>query len=107
MSRFFLHSICNLLLEDHSLLPCSLLSVEDASRPSHVCTETLILGCCSYVGTEDGKPFVFVSSIWDDQPKPLVAGDELFISYMANTPPLTAFLNLGFVPEELLAPALN
>ena len=85
----------------------ALLSVQDASRPSHVCTESLILGCCSYVGTEDGKPFVFVSSIWDDQPRPLVAGDELFISYMANTPPLTAFLNLGFVPEELLAPALN
>lgn len=60
------------------------------------------LGCCSYVGTEDGKPFVFVSSIWDDQPRPLAAGDELFISYMASTPPLTAFLNLGFVPEELL-----
>lgn len=65
---------------------------------------TLGLGCCSYVGTEDGKPFVFVSSIWDDQPKPLAAGDELFISYMASTPPLTAFLNLGFVPEELLTP---
>ena len=62
------------------------------------------LGCCSYVGTEDGKPFVFVSSIWDDQPKPLAAGDEVFISYMASTPPLTAFLNLGFVPEELLMP---
>ncbi|KAL3144812.1 hypothetical protein ABBQ38_001921 [Trebouxia sp. C0009 RCD-2024] len=61
----------------------------------------------SYVGTEDGKPFVFVSSIWDDQPRPLAVGDELFISYMANTPPLTAFLNLGFVPEELLAPPLR
>ena len=45
---------------------------------------------------------MFVSSVWDDEARPLAAGDELFISYMAATPPLTAFLNLGFVPEELL-----
>lgn len=79
------------------------LSVAHASRPSALISH-LRLGCCSYVGTEDGKAFVFVSSIWDDQPRPLTAGDELFISYMASTPPLTAFLNLGFVPEELLDP---
>ena len=65
----------------------------------------MILCCvlCSYTGVEDGRHFVFVSSIWDDEPRPLKAGDEVFISYMASTPPLTAFLNLGFVPEELLA----
>ncbi len=51
----------------------------------------------------DGRPFVSVSSVWDDAQHPLKAGDEVFISYMANTPPVTAFLNLGFVPEELLA----
>lgn len=45
---------------------------------------------------------MFVSSVWDDEARPLAAGDELFISYLAATPPLTAFLNLGFVPEELL-----
>ena len=61
-----------------------------------------VVCCCSYLGADDGKPFVFVSSIWDDEPRPLAAGEELFISYMANTPPLTAFLNLGFVPDELL-----
>lgn len=59
--------------------------------------------CCSYTGTEDSRPFVFVSSVWDNEPRPLATGDELFISYMAATPPLTAFLNLGFVPEELLS----
>lgn len=59
--------------------------------------------CRSYNGAEDGRPFVFVSSIWDNRPRSLAAGDELFISYMASTPPLTAFLNLGFVPEELLS----
>ncbi|KAL0023407.1 hypothetical protein WJX79_006595 [Trebouxia sp. C0005] len=57
----------------------------------------------SYTGTEDSRPFVFVSSVWDNEPRPLATGDELFISYMAATPPLTAFLNLGFVPEELLS----
>ena len=62
---------------------------------------------CSYTGANDGRPFVFVSSVWDSEPRPLKANDEVFISYMANTPPVTAFLNLGFVPEELLAQGLQ
>ena len=60
---------------------------------------------CSYTVVIDGRPFVFVSSVWDDAPRPLKAGDEVFISYMANTPAVTAFLNLGFIPEELLTHA--
>lgn len=30
------------------------------------------------------------------------AGEEVFISYVARTDPMTAYLSFGFVPEELL-----
>lgn len=46
--------------------------------------------------------YAVVSSSWQGQQRPLNVGDELYINYDPNTPPLPAFLSFGFVPEELM-----
>ena len=51
---------------------------------------------------EDGSVNVTVPARWGDAPREVAAGEEVFISYVARTDPLTAFLSFGFVPEELL-----
>jgi len=51
----------------------------------------------------DGQPVSCITSCHNGQPSELLAGDELFISYMARCSPLEAFLNFGFVPPELMS----
>mmetsp|Transcript_13655 Transcript_13655/g.29295 ORF Transcript_13655/g.29295 Transcript_13655/m.29295 type:complete len:105 (+) Transcript_13655:890-1204(+) len=56
-----------------------------------------------HAASSGGQVLVYVTSAQDDKLVPLSAGDELCTSYVAaGTPPLTAFLNFGYVPPELL-----
>lgn len=118
MSSMALHTACQLTTLSRSAR--AITSVHHADivkiltwRHLLPCASIVALGLmgvvmsCSYTGVNDGRQFVFVSSVWDDTPRPLKAGDEIFISYMANTPPVTALLNLGFVPEELVMQSLQ
>lgn len=45
---------------------------------------------------------VWVANSLEGQVRPLRAGQELYITYVANCSPLQAWLNFGFVPPELL-----
>jgi len=63
--------------------------------------------------TEQGQfiHLVFIASEFDDQPRPLLAGDEVFVSYTHSVKatgqaadPTSLFLQFGFVPDDLLAP---
>lgn len=51
---------------------------------------------------EDGSVRMYVPALWDDEPREVKAGEEVLISYVARTDPMTAYLSFGFIPEELL-----
>lgn len=52
----------------------------------------------------DGDAVMLITSSYNGTPLPLQAGQELFISYSCSTSctPLSAFMNFGFVPPEVL-----
>eukprot|EP00241_Pyramimonas_parkeae_P012851 CAMPEP_0114228826 /NCGR_PEP_ID=MMETSP0058-20121206/2564_1 /TAXON_ID=36894 /ORGANISM="Pyramimonas parkeae, CCMP726" /LENGTH=301 /DNA_ID=CAMNT_0001339827 /DNA_START=310 /DNA_END=1216 /DNA_ORIENTATION=- len=59
----------------------------------------------SFIWTEendDAQAVFAVWSAWDDKPRPLKAGEELYVDYkMGGLSPLDVFLSHGFVPDEL------
>lgn len=56
-------------------------------------------------GEQEEEVYAFVESSFGGRPLALAAGDEVYISYVAsNAAAKQAFLNLGFVPPELLRP---
>ncbi|KXZ46517.1 hypothetical protein GPECTOR_43g954 [Gonium pectorale] len=56
-----------------------------------------------FVDERYGAPYAYVESSAFGRPRPLAAGDEVYVSYAADGgDPLAAFLNLGFVPPELV-----
>ncbi|EFJ52359.1 hypothetical protein VOLCADRAFT_116001 [Volvox carteri f. nagariensis] len=57
-----------------------------------------------FVDELDGLSYAFVKSSSFGEPRALGAGDEVYVSYVeAGCDPLAAFLNLGFVPPEMLS----
>ena len=50
----------------------------------------------------EGAVVMNVVAKWGDEPRDVDSGEEVFISYVARTDPMTAFLSFGFIPEELL-----
>ncbi|GLC41194.1 hypothetical protein PLESTB_001528200 [Pleodorina starrii] len=55
-----------------------------------------------FVDEQDGVSYAFVESSSFGEPRALLAGDEVYVSYIAaGGDPLSTFLNLGFVPPEL------
>lgn len=94
---------------------CQLFSKWCCTVPPSVFTLThvhSVLLCCSPQRARPGKEKMCVSSMWDDAPKALAAGDELCISYnygwrhpdpqAALDQCYAAFLTRGFVPFEYL-----
>ncbi|PNH11431.1 hypothetical protein TSOC_001791, partial [Tetrabaena socialis] len=56
-----------------------------------------------FLDEQDGLPYAFVQSSHFGETRELAAGDEVYISYGCSGDPLATFLNLGFVPPEMLA----
>eukprot|EP00959_Pyramimonas_sp_CCMP1952_P337205 7061498-Pyramimonas_sp.AAC.1 len=50
----------------------------------------------------DQQALYAVWSVWDDEPRPLQAGDEVYVDYkFEGLGPLDAFMSHGFVPQEM------
>lgn len=55
-----------------------------------------------FVDEATGQAYACISASLYGKPTAMAVGDELFVSYSEAANPLQAFLNLGFVPPELL-----